>query len=116
MKNKIGEENWYRDIENDEEKIICSAVLIEDGKEHNLSNVRNKRTGFVVCGRRHGDCYKIIFSLIDQHEPKNMYDGFLTNFNRWVDRKEGFLIAKKQGQIQPRSEEQGDILFSEDLY
>ncbi len=41
--------------------------------------------------------------------------GFLTNLNRFVDRKEAWSIADKAGQIKQQSGGHG-TLYSEDLY
>jgi hypothetical protein len=41
------------------EWILCAAILVEDGEEH-LHQPRNIKTGFVICGRRHHNCYRIL--------------------------------------------------------
>ena len=83
-------------------KIICSALYIRDGNEHQNQPV-NIDTGFIVCGRRHSDCYYTI-SLMGNKEYKHMVggrsgQGFLTTDNRFVDRKEAYTIAKSAGQL-----------------
>ena len=45
----------------------------------------------------------------------NESQGFLTNLNRYVNRKEAWVIAKEANQIKQQSGGYG-ILYSEDLY
>jgi len=49
---------------------------------------------------------------LKQNEAGKEIQGFLTNKNRFVDRKEGAQIAYRSGQI----EELKETLFSEDLW
>lgn len=49
-----------------------------------------------------------------QYELGESVQGFLTNLNRFVDRKEGAKIALNNGQIDKLS--YGKQLYSEDLY
>lgn len=69
------------------EKIICSAVIYR---------------GRPVAGRRHRDCYETLETLlgfeIEIHDDRSR-EGFLTNYNRFVDRKEAYQIARAQGQL-----------------
>lgn len=85
------------------EKILCSAILYND---------------IVISGRRHSDCYKTLTSLLpnlkDSELPDRDKQGFLTSKNRFVDRKEGCLIAKNNNQIFHKFDI--DILTSEDLF
>jgi len=75
----------------------------------------------IVCGYRHSNCYEIIKSLIpninDNELPGRENQGFLTSLNRYVNRSEGFIIAKTNNQIIHNfyNENEG-ILTSEDLY
>lgn len=94
------------------EFVICAAIWYDDGK--NRSNLPlNIDTGIVAAGWRHHNCYTILWTLF----PKLDYlgtdvQGFLTSKGRFVDRKEGALIAFKAEQISsPKTE-----LYSEDLY
>lgn len=81
--------------------------------------------GTIICGRRHGDCYKVLKNLLskdfDPDDLPNREDqGFLTSFNRYVDRKEAWKIAKENNQIKfgGDASENGEesILISENLY
>lgn len=100
------------------EYIICSAVYIDDNKEY-VHKPKNIKTGFVICGRRHHDCYYILHLMMPNHEYKEERNnqGFLTNTNRFVDRKEAFQIARCASQLRLKGEwDKDSILTSEDLY
>jgi hypothetical protein len=104
-----------------EEKIICAAIWYKDLPLQNMLPT-NIAQGLVVCGHRHGHCIDIVKTLSGLRTVKNAPDGvgetvqgFLTNTNRFVDRKEAYQIANKAGQI--ISEPYNDrVLFSEDIY
>jgi hypothetical protein len=97
------------------EYIICAAIHFNDGKTH-PHQPKNIDKGFVICGRRHHNCFttgmiingKSIATLI---EGKAL-QGFITSKDRFVDRREGGEIAFKAGQIK----EETNCMFSEDLY
>lgn len=110
-----------------EERILCAAIYFNDGKEY-PHQPKNIETGFVVAGRRHSNCYATLsaigkalgleeralfaFERIDRDNQ-----GFITNLNRYVNRKEAFEIAKKAGQcLQPDIINESIGLTSEDLY
>lgn len=119
------------------ERIICSAIHINDGKDYHLNSGDqpiNITRGFVVAGRRHGDCYNTIKNL-HKFRPDNgivpevfSYTaakdmGFLTNHNRFVYRKEALKIAYDAGQLINTALHEGKseddplfILTSEDLF
>jgi len=102
-----------------EEYILCSAIWFNDNKnhEHQPKNVSN---GFIVCGRRHHNCFITAFILNDEKKiiskmnkaNRKIIQGFLTNLDRFVDRKEAGKIAFKANQISKTT----DCLMSEDLY
>jgi len=115
------------------EFIICAAIWINDGEEHSHQPV-NIKTGYVIAGRRHHNCYQTIKSLTGQTpnekigelikamspEDIKRHQGFITSFDRFVDRRQAWKIAKANNQIRPipledcPKEEQ--ILISENLY
>lgn len=115
------------------EFIICAAIWINDGLVHEEQPV-NIKTGFVIAGRRHGDCYRTIKSITGQSENERYGDlfnsmsdeeirelsGFITSTNRYVNRQEAWKIAKANNQIQFGlvASDNGDesILISENLY
>lgn len=70
------------------EFILCSAI---------------NYNGIIICGRRHGDCYEILESLVpnlsENELPDRTKQGFLTSTNRYVGRQEAWKIAKDNNQI-----------------
>ena len=84
--------------------------------------------GNIICGHRHSDCYATLKDVVkctvilgDINDlPQRENQGFLTSLNRYVDRKEGYQIAKANNQIQfgLEASDNGDdsILISENLY
>ena len=100
-----------------DEYIICAATWFDDEIDRELPEL-NGKTGYVIAGRRHSNVAFTISVLSPngaiRRQPKEV-DGFLTNKNRFVDRKEAADIAFKAGQIaQPTTHPLG--LYSEDLY
>lgn len=96
------------------EKILCAAIWFDDGKKYNLQPY-NITTGLILCGWRHGCIFPQIGGLVKERQELGIYEkeqGFLTNLNRFVDRKEGGEIAFKANQTKTLKE----TLFSEDLY
>lgn len=101
----------YDRITNETEYIICSAIWYNDGikRPHQPKNIHE---GIVYGGRRHHNCFIMLNSAFPNYIKKNHTQGFLTNFDRFVNRKEAADIAYASGQITHKKE----ILFSEDLY
>lgn len=114
------------------EFILCAAIWINDKQKHD-QQPENIEIGFVICGRRHHNCYQTIkdlkgdvntyFKSLDMSEDNyREHQGFITSFDRYVNRKEGWSIAKSNNQIQfglkaSESENETDsILISENLY
>lgn len=99
--------------------IICAAVWYDDGKEH-VHQPKNIKSGFVVCGRRHHNCFITSFILNGEQSVQTkvkdedwvIKQGFITSDDRFVDRKEAGQIAFDAGQIKKMTKR----LFSEDLY
>jgi len=101
------------------EYILCAAIWFNDNKnhEHQPKNVSN---GFVVCGRRHHNCFITAFILNDEENLTSKMteangkavQGFLTNLDMFVTRKTAGKIAFKAEQIKEKT----DCLMSEDLY
>lgn len=84
-----------------EEYILCAAIWYKDGVVYK-EQPKNISTGIVVSGRRHNNCFTTLQQLKTDFNP-SLLDakdfGFLTSFDRYVDREEGFIIAYKQKQI-----------------
>jgi len=102
-------ENWVS-----EEHILCAAIWFKDGKQHE-HQPKNITSGFVICGRRHHNCF-MTGAILTGNEgfkfQERAEQGFITNTDRFVTRKEAAEIALKSGQIK----ESNNCLFSEDLY
>ena len=100
------------------EYILCAAIWFYDGKKYS-SQPANVTTGLVLCGHRHHCIFPQIGGLVPERHQLGIYEkeqGFLTNLNRFVDRREGLRIARAAGQVLVESEVRGDRLHSEDLY
>jgi hypothetical protein len=100
------------------EYILCSAIWYKD-----LPTMRNLPIncdkGLVLCGHRHGNIIAQLHCISGLRTVKlgpdsvgENHQGFLTNLNRFVDRKEAGLIAYAAMQ----TAELHVTLFSEDLY
>jgi hypothetical protein len=98
----------------EKEQILCAAIWLKKAKRAAHRPI-NTPGGVVICGFRHGNCISSIVELTDKrlHEHGEHLQGFLTNFNRFVDRKEGAEIWISNGNKLSYSEKE---LYSEDLY
>lgn len=93
------------------EFIVCSAIYVDDGKEH-VHQPKNIDTGYVIYGLGHAHCITTSYILNPEHKASDMSNsGFITSLHRYVDRKEAGVIAYNSGQMQKIKKE----LFSEDL-
>lgn len=106
-----------------DEKILCAAnwypnlqLKRNDFPMSHLLPV-NIVGGIVFCGHQHLQClYQMIaMTGLTQHEAGIEIQGFLTNKNRFVNRKRGAELASKAGQI-INPNYNPEYLFSEDLY
>jgi hypothetical protein len=112
------------------EHILCAAIWVNDQIKHKQQPI-NIEIGFVICGRRHNNCYQTITDLKgDSNEyfkSINMSDdeyrkhqGFITSLDRFVGRQEAWEIAKKNNQIKfgllSSENDEDSILISENLY
>lgn len=97
------------------EKILCSAILYDDGKHYPHQEIYGVDSGFVIGGFRHNN---IIGTFPTNNKHRNdgkeykTTQGFITSHGRFVTREEAALIAYDAGQIR----KQVKRLFSEDLY
>jgi hypothetical protein len=84
------------------EYILCSAIWVDDENKY-THQPKNIYSGYVICGRRHHNCFTTmqIFKELNKFDwdKKDVIQGFLTNEDRFVDRKEGAEIAFKSKQI-----------------
>ena len=98
--------------------VVCAAV-------------RNKDTGVVVCGARHGNCLNAVmrYKLDDTPRGEIWICGFVDQENHFMTREEAWKVADAAGQIRrptgyerdyesQRPANVGDegTLFSENLY
>jgi len=110
------------------EMVICSAIwykelpLIKNDIPKALIYPINISSGLVFCGHRHPHCMYSMIAITGKRSVTNAPDGvgeyeqgFLTNFNRFVDRTEGAKIALNCGQIEKLNYSSKE-LYSEDLY
>lgn len=92
-----------------DEFIICAAIRHED-------------TGKIYYGHRHNHCIdasngELSWTLNRQEISKiKRTQGFITNKNRFVDRKEALQIALANNQVIDIKQIRGNELYSEDLY
>lgn len=107
------------------ERVQCSAIwykelpLVRDDFPEGFCRPLNCNVGIVFCGLRHHNCLyqKVALTGLPDHKSGKNIQGFLTNKNRFVDRKEALEIARTANQI--NEDELGNPrigLFSEDLY
>ena len=94
--------------------IVCAAINIK------YVNSNDQVEQLTVCGRRHGDCRKIIDKL-DVCHMEHFKEGFIDHKNMFYDRKSAFLEAKVSGQLSQttlwyKEDHNDDELYSEDLY
>ena len=108
-----------------EERILCAAVNFLKDKFY-AYQPEGISTGYVIPGFRHDDIHSLADQIVSQYDytDKNI-EGFLTSFNRFVDRKEAFKIALDTGILQVetwngartiKSHRMNGELSSEDLY
>ncbi len=86
------------------EVCICAAVIATDGT--------------IIKGHRHRDCRDGIIRR-GKEPSKNWYDeGFITSFNRFVNREEAYKIQQEVEwkSVNPQGYQLCKWLFSEDLY
>ena len=93
------------------EKVLCAAIYFPDEKTpiHNCINIKK---GLVLCGFRHGHIIHQFFSLTGKRVPTvKSIQGFLTNHNRFLNRKEAHELFNRYSKS-----EFDDELYSVDLY
>ena len=105
------------------EYILCAANKYDDGKKH-LYTPTNVQRGFVICGMRHHNCIDIFAMIVGfpyneeaARIKRTEIQGFLTNANRFVDRKEALKIATEAKQLLHEIKLDPNVgLTSEDLW
>jgi hypothetical protein len=83
------------------EKILCSAIWYKELPTPVFRPI-NVDKGIVFCGLRHVFCLHQMVSMTGkkQNEVGHYVQGFLTDKNRFVDRKEAARIAIESHQIE----------------
>ena len=94
--------------------ILCAAVDIT------FVNSNNEVNHLIICGRRHGDCYKTIRQLDNKHTQWSE-EGFITRDGVFLNRKDAFKHACHCGQLSQstlwyKEDNKIEELESEDLY
>lgn len=99
------------------EYILCAAIWFDDGILYN-HQPKNIESGYVICGHRHHNCFMTanILQLTHEYSKIEKEQGFITNINRFVDRKEALKIAIDANQLKVDNQCNYKQLFSEDLY
>lgn len=96
------------------EYIMCAANYYDDHKDHEMQPY-NIDTGFVICGWRHGSCgMSYMAANTNAVVWDNCVQGFLTNKNRFLTRKEALDLVRSNGQL--KNKLIGGVLTSEDLW
>ncbi len=101
------------------EFILSAAIHYDDGKYHK-EQAKNIISGIIICGRRHSNCYAILEALRPDLKDNKLLtrenQGFITSKGRYVNRKEGYEMAKAAKQIHHCLHDDIPELISEDLY
>jgi|SRR6476620_7334521 len=121
-KNRWYYENCLKHV--GQETVLCAAIWYRDVplKDTVAFNCYNINKGVVICGARHPHCISTFIALtgLKSVEPECGYyvQGFLTNCNRFVTRKEAGKLAWKAGQLKkkPMFNNRWTEIYSEDLY
>ncbi|HEY0657270.1 MAG TPA: hypothetical protein VGD05_02290 [Pyrinomonadaceae bacterium] len=92
--------------------IVCSAIYYDDGIER-VHQPKNIKTGIVITGLRHCNCFAIAKELFQNRDYIGKeIQGFLTSENVFVNRELAGKIAVRACQ----TKELKSQLFSEDIY
>ena len=109
-------------IDTTKEYIVCAANWYDDGTKHG-NQPKNITIGFVLSGLYHSSCiasfavpYKYPYDEEAIKVMRTCKDGFLTSYNRFVDRVEAGQIAIACGQIKKMHYFNDTKLDSSDLY
>lgn len=81
-------------------RIVCAAIL-------------HRETGQLICGARHHNC---LHSELRSHPAGEYEQGFIDQFNLFLDRERAWFVAHRQGQIVRRCGGDERRLYSENLY
>jgi hypothetical protein len=130
--NKVYDLKYGHNLKKQKEIILCAAIWYKDldAVDNPKSSLRldeeakealeiqrlpiNCDKGMVFCGHRHLQAMRTMNSItgLTDNEAGDSVQGFLTNYNRFVDRREGGKIAWEAGQTETLE----TYMFSEHLY
>lgn len=100
---------YYSNNDKLPELIACSAVKFFNINYPNLEVI-------IPCIRHHDSFVNDILDYFAYNEWEESEQGFITNYGRFVDRKEALAIAKANNQIINDIGYEPDELYSEMLY
>ena len=69
----------------------------------------------IVCGKRHCDCFEWMFKHQVEYDKNTHEQGFLTEYNQFVDRYTAMYFAHDQV-LDPANYKPGSPLYSEDVW
>ena len=92
-------------MSNKKEVVVCAAVRFYRSEEDEV--------GVVVMGLTHDQCYDLYNSLANIGFYCECNEGYMTNFNNFVNRYEALLITGMQNQLRFKDRK---YLLPEDLY
>jgi UDP-3-O-[3-hydroxymyristoyl] glucosamine N-acyltransferase len=93
------------------EYVLCAAIHFLDDKKY-THQPKNVSSGFVICGRRHHNCFTTVFEQKINYNKAKCIQGFITSHDNFVNREEAAKIAFEAKQ----TNEMVEVLVSEDLY
>jgi len=68
----------------------------------------------IVTGRRHNNCFRKLYELVDDVDKTKIKQGFVTEDGKFLDRMETLVVVRMNGQLtKPLI---GSVLTSEDLW
>ena len=76
--------------------IICAAIKLE---MNNLASTEQ-----IICGLRHGDCFKTIGQLNSNWINASKTQGFITHTGEFLDRGQAWVHAIECGQVSPSAQ------------
>ena len=74
------------------EFILCSAIYINDNKIHE-QQPENTEIGFVVCGRRHNNCYQTIKDITSLSENQVIGELVSNLSDEELRKHQGFITS-----------------------
>ena len=100
--------------------IVCAAIKLIQRELYDEKLSVPKE--LVVCGHRHGDCFKIIQELGPQWCHTEKIEGFINHLGNFLNRKDAYQYAWECGQLNNHNKwyrkdnKIPNELYSEDLY